>query len=567
MTANHMFPLYLHNTAHLCFSAKLTDESWLWHFRYGHLNFGGLKTLQQKNMVTGLPQITASSQVCEECVISKQHRNQFPQGKSWRAKKALELVHSDICGPITPHFNGGKRYLITFIDDYSRKLWVYFLQEKSETFVAFKSYKALVEKEVGHPIKVLRTDRGGEYNSHEFVIFCENHGIKRQLTAAYTPQQNGVCERKNRTILNMVRSLLITSGIQKSFWPEAVNWSVHILNRSPTLAVKNMTPEEAWSGRKPDVNHFWVFGCIAYTHIPDEKRRKLDNKGEKCIFLGVSDKSKAYKLYNPNTMKIVINRDVVFDEKETWSWNQNVVKESIPADFDDHEKGQQPMENEQEVEVTQNVPIDQSPLGADSQRSQRVQRKAAWMTDYVITGVDQSDDPLTHFALFSYCDPTIFEVAVKEPKWRKAMDAEIIAIERNDTWELCHLPKGQKTIGVKWVYKTKLKENGEVDKHKAYLVAKGYKQEFGVDYKEVFAPVARHDTIRLVIAMAAQNSWPIFQLDVKSTFLYGDLKEEVFIDQPPGYVKLGNEHKVYKLKKALYGLKQAPRAWYNRIET
>ena len=147
------------------------------------------------------------------------------------------------------------------------------------------------------------------------------------------------------------------------------------------------------------------------------------------------------------------------------------------------------------------------------------------------------------------------------------MDAEITAIKRNDTWELCDLPKGQKTIGVKWVYKTKLKENGEVDKHKARLVAKGYKQEFGVDYKEVFAPTARHDTIRLVIAMAAQNSWLIFQLDVKSAFLHGDLKEEVFIDQPPGYAKLGNEHKVYKLKKALYGLKQAPRAWYNCIET
>ena len=326
MTANRMFPLYLHNTAHSCLSTKLEDEAWLWHFRYGHLNFGGLKTLQQKGMVTGLPQITASSQVCEECVVSKQHRKQFPQGKSWRAKKTLELVHSDICGPITPHSNGGKRYIITFIDDYSRRIWVYFLQEKSEAFVAFKSYKALVEKEVGNPIKVLRTDRGGEYNSHEFSNFCENHGIKRQLTAAYTPQQNGVCERKNHTIMNMVRSLLTTSGIPKSFWPEAVNWSTHLLNRSLTLAVKNLTPEEAWSGRKPTVDYFRIFGCIAYAHIPDEKRRKLDNKGEKCIFLGVSDKSKAYKLDNPSTMKIVISRDVVFDEKCTWSWNQNGVK-------------------------------------------------------------------------------------------------------------------------------------------------------------------------------------------------------------------------------------------------
>ena len=210
-------------------------------------------------------------------------------------KKALELVHYDICGPIIPNSNGGKRYIITFINDYSRKIWVYFLQEKSEAFVAFKSYKALVEKEVGNPIKVVRTDRGGEYNSHEFENFCENHGIKRQLTTAYTPQHNGVCKRKNCTIMNMVRSLLTKSGIPKSFWPEAVNWSIYILNRSPTLAVQNMTPEEAWSGRKTAVDYFRIFGCIAYAHILDEKRRKLDNKREKCIFLGVSDKSKAYK--------------------------------------------------------------------------------------------------------------------------------------------------------------------------------------------------------------------------------------------------------------------------------
>ncbi|GLT34761.1 hypothetical protein SLA2020_092600 [Shorea laevis] len=146
------------------------------------------------------------------------------------------------------------------------------------------------------------------------------------------------------------------------------------------------------------------------------------------------------------------------------------------------------------------------------------------------------------------------------------MDEEIEAIERNNSWKLSELPEGKKTVGVKWVYKTKLKENGEVDKYKACLVVKGYKQEFGVDYQEVFTSVARHDTIKLVISLAAQNSWPVFQPDVKLAFLHGDLDEQVFIEQTPSYVKVGNEHKVYKLKRALYGLKQAPRAWYSRIE-
>ena len=346
MSSNRLFPLKI-TSVQSCLVAEVKDSSWLWHFCYGHLSFGGLKTLQQKNMVAGLPQIRIPSQVCEECVVGKQHRSQFSQGKSWRAKVALELIHSDICGPITPCSNGGKRYLITFIDDYTRKTWAYFLQAKSEAFCTFKSFKARVENETGNTIKTLQTDRGGEYCSTEFEVFCEDHGIRRELTAAYTPQQNGVSKRKNRTILNMVRSLLTRGRIPKSFWPKAVNWSIHILNRSPTFAVQNMTPEEAWSGRKPAVDHFRIFGCIAYAHIPDEKRKKLDNKGEKCIFLGVSDKSKAYKLYNPSTMKIVISRDVVFDEESTWSWNQNGVKKSIPADFDDEEKGQQPMENEQ----------------------------------------------------------------------------------------------------------------------------------------------------------------------------------------------------------------------------
>jgi hypothetical protein len=135
------------------------------------------------------------------------------------------------------------------------------------------------------------------------------------------------------------------------------------------------------------------------------------------------------------------------------------------------------------------------------------------------------------------------------------MDQEMQAIERNDTWELTVLPSGSKTIGVKWVFKTKVNENEEVDKYKARLVAKGYCQQYGIDYAEVFAPVARLDTIQIVISLAAQNSWVIYQLDVKSAFLHGEINEEVFVDQPPGYEQKGNESKVYRLKKALYGLK------------
>lgn len=164
-------------------------------------------------------------------------------------------------------------------------------------------------------------------------------------------------------------------------------------------------------------------------------------------------------------------------------------------------------------------------------------------------------------------DPTTFDEAAGHQVWREAMKAEIESIEKNETWELSTIPKGTKTIGGKWVFKTKYNEDGEVDKFKARLVAKGYAQRFGIDYNEVYAPVVRWDTIRMIIATAARRNWIIYQLDVKSVFLHGELHEVVYVDQPQGFVKKGSEEKAYKLKKALYGLKQAPRAWFSKIES
>ncbi|PRQ55986.1 putative RNA-directed DNA polymerase [Rosa chinensis] len=339
----------------------------------------------------------------------------------------------------------------------------------------------------------------------------------------------------------MVRSMLKTSRIPKEFWPEAVNWSVHVLNRSPTVAVKHMTPEEAWSNRKPTVDHFRVFGCVAYSHVPDERRRKLDDKGVKCIFLGSS-----------------------------WDWSR-IGQQQVPliadegrVDSETNHKLEAP--NESPSPVAARSPSEVQPVSPRSPRAQRERKRPAWMMDYESGGDLIDDEAIAHLALFSDCDPITYKEAAKETKWREVMDAEMNSIEKNDTWELTKLPKGQQSIGVKWVYKTKLRQDGEVDKYKARLVAKGYKQKFGVDYQEVFAPVAKLDTVWMVLCLAAQNSWPVYQLDVKSAFLHGELEEEVYINQPPGYVKQVFENQVYRLKKALYGLKQAPRAWYSHID-
>jgi hypothetical protein len=225
MSANRTFFLLARSplVKATCFYTTSQDWSYLWHCRYGHLSYKGLRTLQFKKMVHGLPQFNVSTTVCTHCMVGKQHRNPIPKKSNWRASQQLQLIHADLCGPIILISNRNKRYLICFIDDFSRKIWVYFLEEKSEAFIIFKYFKSLVEKETRSCIKSLRTDRGGEFTSQEFNQFCKENGIKRQLTAAYTPQQNGVAERKNRTIMNMVRSMISDKKILKSFWPEAVN--------------------------------------------------------------------------------------------------------------------------------------------------------------------------------------------------------------------------------------------------------------------------------------------------------------------------------------------------------
>ncbi|KAI0494646.1 hypothetical protein KFK09_024787 [Dendrobium nobile] len=168
-------------------------------------------------MVYGLPEVDYTNKLCEDCIFGKHARNSFQKKVEYRASNILELVHTDICGPITPESFSGKRYFITFINDYSRKTWVYFLKETSKTFNVFKKFKAMMDKTTGKLIRALRSDRGGEYNSAEFTSFCEQQGVRKFLTTPYSPQQNGVAERKNRTILDMVRSMLKSKEMPKEF--------------------------------------------------------------------------------------------------------------------------------------------------------------------------------------------------------------------------------------------------------------------------------------------------------------------------------------------------------------
>ncbi|CAL2257637.1 unnamed protein product [Prunus armeniaca] len=222
MMANKVFPLIMTSKENYVLKAENVEESHLWHMRYGHLNQRSLQLLHQKDMVVGLPSIQYEKAICEGCIFGKFHRLIFSQS-TWKARAPLELVHADICGPTrTPSFNG-KKYFLLFVDDYSRMMWVYFLGQKSKAFSFFKQFKAYGEKQSGYNLKTLRTDRGGEFTSNEFSEFCKRNGIKRELTASYTPQQNGVAERRNRTIVEMARSMLKAKGLPNVFWAEAIH--------------------------------------------------------------------------------------------------------------------------------------------------------------------------------------------------------------------------------------------------------------------------------------------------------------------------------------------------------
>ncbi|KAK8540598.1 hypothetical protein V6N13_027117 [Hibiscus sabdariffa] len=455
----------------------------------------------------------------------KHARSSFPKEATSRATEPLQLVHTDVCGPIKPPTFGKSRYFLLFIDDYSRKTWVYFLKQKSEVFGAIKNFKALVEKESGFEIKSLRSDRGGEFTSNEFNDFCKVNGIRHPLTVPKSPQQNGIAKRKNRTILNMARSMLKAKNMPKEFLVKVVSCVVYLSNRSLTKNVDNVTPQEAWSGRKPSVRHIRVFGSIAYAHVPDQGRLKLDDRSSKYVFIGYDSNSKGYKLFNPSNGRIVISRDVEFDEQASWNWE---AQEEQSYDLFPYFVEEQDVTPSQVVDLPQNrtPPPSPAPIHEETSEESSSSRESSSERSPKFRSVRdlyRSTEAINDlFCLFVDSEPLNFDDAVKDDRWKLAMDKEIKSIEKNNTWELSELPKGHEAIG-QADFQEKEECNGS---------------------KEV----------------------EIHQLDVKSAFLNGFLEEEVYIEQPIGYKVKGKENKCLRLKKALYGLKQAPRAWYSRID-
>ncbi|KAI5321217.1 hypothetical protein L3X38_030288 [Prunus dulcis] len=373
----------------------------------GHFNFQSLKLLQNEDMVLGLLEIKNTSEVCEGCTFGKHYRKSFPKEAKSRATTPLELVHTDMCGPMQTVTKAGNMYFLTFIDDCPRMCWIYFLRYKFEVFNVFKKFKSTVELQSGYKLKKLRSDGGGEYISNEFNRFCDEMRMERQLTVAYSPQQNTVAERKNRTIVEMAKSMMFEKSIPLEFWAEAVNTAI-------------------------------------------------------C--------EKGYRLYNLVTGKVIVSRDVVFNEDASCDWNtQQESSVSVPLTE---------MVSEKEEEINDTTLMQAKNSAANDVLLEDSEEESTGI-DHTQGAHDIDHTPLKYKSLtevYERCniciiEPETFEEAIRDESWKKAMEIELEMIEKNDTWELVKRPFEKPVVGVKWIYKVKLNLDGSVQKNKARLVA------------------------------------------------------------------------------------------------
>ena len=441
---------------------------------------------------------------CEACVYAKQTRSSFK--KSERIKPSPgALCYTDICGPLAESA-GKKRYIILFKDGATSYRHVYFVDSKSCFIDCLKSYNRRVRNKFGKDIQLLHSDNAKEIVGQEVTEFIKDIGAEHELTAPYTPEQNGRAERELRTIMESARAMLFSRKLPNYLWAEAVNTAVYILNRTPSTQVEK-TPFEEWTGQIPSLDHIRTFGCTAYEHIPKQLRKKLEPRSKKKILVGYDNKTNNYRLFDSETEKVTISKNVIFNE--------------------DLKLNNEQFESSSMVRENSCVELNYSEI----------------------------------------IEPSTFAEAMtsnESSEWKKAIKEELEALRINDTWRLSKLPKGKTLIGNKWVFKVKYEPNGKVSRFKARLVAKGYSQKSGVDYTETFSPTVRYDSVRALIALTAAKNWNIKQFDVKTAFLHGDLKEEIYLEPPEG-ANIPDGF-VCLLQKSLYGLKQAPRCWNEKFD-
>ncbi|GJR26921.1 ribonuclease H-like domain-containing protein [Tanacetum coccineum] len=694
-----------------CLVAKATsEESMLWHRRLGHVNFKNINKLVKDNLVRDLPlKRFENDQTCVACLKGKQHRASCKTKAFSPSTKPLFMLHMDLFGPTFVSSLMHKKYCLVVTDDFSRFSWVFFLRTKDETSEILKNFIKEIENLVDKKVKIIRSDNGTEFKNHVMDEFCREKGIKREYSVARTPQQNGVAERKNRTLIEAARTMLADSKLPTTFWAEAVSTACYVQNRVLVVKPHNKTPYELFRGIKPAIGFMKPFGCHVTILNTLDKLGKFDGKSDEGFFVGYSLSSKAFRVYNIRTRKVQENLHVGFLENKPmlegngpkwlfdldsltqtmnyvpvvagtfsnvsagmqegsesnissqkdqdcifmpiWkdaSYFEDITPQSVDDvqlqgqdgnhddssfqddGIDDHQVNTaSPQVNTASPQVntgsrelstadyevntaTSEGLMGPSPTSEDSQEEDQGIDLGNISPSYAVSSTPHTrihkDHPIDHvigdvqssvqtrrmttsyselgflsaiyegkthqdlhtclFACFlSQEEPKRVSKALSDPAWVEAMQEELLQFKLQNVWVLVDLPKGHRAIGTKWVYRNKKDERGIVVRNKARLVAQGHTQEEGIDYDEVFAPVARIEAIRIFLAYASFMGFTVYQMDVKSAFLYGQIEEEVYVCQPPGFEDPDHPDKVYKVVKALYGLHQAPRAWYDTLAT
>ncbi|KAK0570386.1 hypothetical protein LWI29_000343 [Acer saccharum] len=418
-------------------------------------------------------------------------------------------------------------------------------------------------------IKRIRSDHGREFENATFETFCNGLGISHEFSAPRTPQQNGVVERKNRVLQEMARVMLLSNNVPRNLWAEAINTACYIGNRVFLRPGTRNTSYELWKGKRQNVSYFHTFGSKCYILNDRDQLSKFDAKSDEGIFIGYALNSRAYRVFNLKTLSVMESSNVVFDDTRLTSNDHE--EEVIFSDVSPLEKVVvSPNVGTSNVNNDDTKPIDRVPL-LDSKEPAPWVRKLHDKEDIIgevnegVRTRRQLANLISYTCYTSQIEPKKVEEALNDEFWVLAMEEELNQFERNEVWTLVPRPKTTNVIGTKWIFRNKSDEDGNIVRNKARLVAQGYSQIEGIDFEETFAPVARLESIRLLLSISCVHKFKLHQMDVNSAFLNGFLQEEVFVEQPKGFVDAHHPNHVYRLKKALYGLKQAPRAWYERL--
>jgi Reverse transcriptase (RNA-dependent DNA polymerase) len=580
-------------------------------------------------MVEGIDLDLASKpDFCDVCVKAKAACKPFPKMSLYEAKAYGEKVVSDIWGPAPVTSLGGKDYSLCFLDLYSHEERIYFLKHKSEAFEIYKVYEAWVRVQRNAVIKILGTDRAGEFTSKAFRDHTDHAGTVRHLTVHDSPQSNGASERSNRTHAECARAMLIASGLPKFLWAEAWLHSVWLRNRAPTRALREKkTPFEMGTGTKPDLSDLREWGCTAWVKRMDAN--KLEPKAEECHFVGYDAESKAYRVYWPGRRKVSVERDVYFNRDETLSpeivqiegeWDAPAASSPAspattsalnnpdpPAELDEPDS-REDLDQPNEPQNQDTHPVDLPPRRRhaiyddlpepepNTGRGFRERKPAGYY--HVLSGkktanvaalmedmdqeigLDGIEEDLIDFALLTRAGPgepeTIDEAMRMDDaqKWLDAVETELTQVEGFKTWDIVEAPPDANITKSRYVFRLKRNPEGQVVKHKARLVAKGFTQVYGLDYFDTFAPTVKHSTLRTLLSFAAQRDSAIHQADVKNAYLNADLKEDIYMALPPHYTRFRtlpstrpSAKLVCKLKKAIYGTKQGANKWYQKVKT